>query len=76
MKYAIKDTFTNELLVDNLTFDEVIVQLKIYQKFYGDHLVMTVCRYAPKPKHISRADEYKQEYINYFSELQQIGNLI
>lgn len=76
MRYAIKDTYTNEFLVDNLTLNKVTKQLKVYKNLYGDHLVITVCGYEPIPKYISRAEEYKQEYINYFNELQQMGNLI
>ena len=78
MRYGIKDTRSMEILVDNLTFKKAIETLKIYQDFFGDNnIVMTVCGTDHNQcAHTTMKEEYKNEYINYFAQLQKMGNLL
>lgn len=74
--YEIWDTSTNEILVDNLTFDQAAEQSAIYQEFFGSETISVVIRESARIiKHTSPAQEYKQAWINYFGELQAMGNL-
>lgn len=74
--YEIWDMDTEEILVDNLTFDEAAVQYKVYQDFFGNGIEVAIreTRYA-KQKHTTPAQEFKFAWINYFAELQALGNL-
>ena len=74
--YEIHDSLTHDILVDNLSFDELAEQFLSYLEFYGNRIVACYREYAkPQTQHISRAKEYKYAYINYFGELQTMGNL-
>ena len=74
--YEIWDLDTEEILVDNLTFDEAAVQCKAYQDFYGNGIAVVAreMRCAQK-KHTTPAQEFKAAWISYFGELQALGNL-
>lgn len=65
----------NEVLVDGLTFEDMAEQFKIYQNFYGEDAVVAYETIYVKTKPIFFEEEYKKAYINYFEELQNIGNL-
>ena len=78
-KYEIRETHTNELLADNLTQDRALELFIAYQNFYGVGSVY-ITEYAIPPirrtPHISRAQDYKNDYILLFAELQEVGNLL
>ena len=74
--YEIWDTNTNEVLVDNLTFDQAAEQSAIYQEFFGSESISVAIRESEGIiKHTTPAQEYKQAWISYFGELQAMGNL-
>ena len=73
--YEIWDLDTNEVLVDNLTFAEAAEQCKAYQDFFGNGIAVAV-REMREIKHYTSAEqEFKTAWINYFAELQSMGNL-
>lgn len=75
--FEIRDAYTFEVLVDNLTLEEALDTLNVYEEFFGNDSVIVTCAKAPRRRpHISMAQEYKQEYIDYFAELQLMGNLL
>lgn len=74
--YEIHNTLTHDILVDNLTFDELAEQFAVYLDYFGEHI--TACYREHKnttTMPTSRAEQYKSEWINYFDELQAMGNL-
>lgn len=73
--YEIWDEDTNELLVDNLTFAEAAEQCEIYTQFFGDGICVAIRESAPVRKRKTYAQEYKEAWIEYFGELQLMGNL-
>ena len=73
--YEIWDINTNEILVDNLTFDQAAEQSAIYQEFFGDSVCVAFRESKQIIKHTTPAQEYKTAWINYFAELQGMGNL-
>lgn len=73
--YEIWDVDTNEVLVDNLSFDEAAEQFAVYQKFFDDGVFVAVRETRHKHIHRTPAQEYKVAWINYFAELQAMGNL-
>lgn len=73
--YEIWDVDTQEMLVDNLTFDEAAEQCAIYMEHYGDGICVAIRESAPVCKRKTYAQEYKEAWISYFAELQAIGNL-
>ena len=78
-KYEIRETGTNELLVDNLTQDRALELFIAYQNFYGVGSIY-ITEYAVPPihrtPHMSRAQNYKNDYRLLFAELQEVGNLL
>lgn len=76
MCYEIRASRTNEVLADQLTLNEADELLWYYQDIKGYDVFMTVSHH----KHIIAIPilehEYKSAYIQYFAELQKIGNLI
>ena len=73
--YEIWDMNTNEILVDNLTFTQAAEQSAIYQDFFGDAVCVAFRESKQVIKHTTLAQEYKQAWIEYFGELQAMGNL-
>lgn len=73
--YEIWDVDTNEVLVDNLSFEDAVEQSAIYEQFFGEGVCVAIresCKvYIPK----TPSQEYKTAWINYFAELQAMGNL-
>ena len=74
--FEIRNIKTDEILVDNLTYDELECVYDDYEAFYGDDI------YAfyndapvPKKKHVSRELEYKRSWLHYYDELQAMGNI-
>ena len=74
-KYDIKEARTQELLCANLSYDEAIDALWLYQDLYGYDVVMVRSEHL-KAKYHNSATEYKLDYIHYFAELQLMGNLL
>lgn len=69
-KYCIKDATSMDIIANNLTADEAAELCSFYEDFLGEGSVfMTASPYA-------MAQDYKHEFINYFAELQEMGNLI
>ena len=79
--YEILSATNNEVLVDGLSFDDMAEQFIVYQQFYGEMNVIPCVRSTATKKYkiisIERAREqaYKREWIDYFEELQEMGNL-
>lgn len=74
--YEIWDENTNEVLVDNLTFEQAAEQSAIYQEFFGSEVISVAIRESVRTtEHRTPAQEYKQAWIDYFGELQAMGNL-
>ena len=73
--FEIWDEDTNEILVDNLSFEDAAEQSLVYQQFYGDGVSVVIRASSQVRTHITPAQEYKQAWINYFGKLQAMGNL-
>lgn len=73
--YEIWDEDTNEVLVDNLTFSEAAEQCKIYMDFFGNGISVAIRESYPVRQHKTYAQAYKEAWIEYFGELQLMGNL-
>ena len=74
--YEIQDSVTRDILVDNLTFEELAEQFATYLEFFGEKIIACYREHAEaRPVRISREQEYKSAWINYFGELQAMGNL-
>ena len=67
-----------ELLSDNLTWTKANELYKAYENFYGNGSVYISCKTEPKRNPIckSTAQEFKEAWIDYFGELQSMGNLL
>ena len=73
--YEIWDVDTNEVLVDNLTLTEAVEQSAIYMEFFGSGIAVAIRESCIVHKHKTSAQAYKEAWIEYFGELQAIGNL-
>lgn len=73
--YEIWDTDTNEVLVDGLSFDEAVEQSAVYMDFFGNGVSIAIRESHKIYAHKTQAQEYKSAWINYFAELQVMGNL-
>lgn len=74
-KYEIWDTDTQEVLVDNLTLAEAAEQSAVYMSFFGDGISVAIRESKPIRHHKTYAQAYKEAWIEYFGELQLMGNL-
>lgn len=74
-KYEIWDTDTQEVLVDNLTFAEAVEQSAVYMSFFGEGISVAIRESQPIRYHKTSAQAYKEAWIEYFGELQLMGNL-
>lgn len=69
---------SGELLVDKLSFREVPALFQAYEGFYGKGSIAVCCRefkHEVKLEIHSMASDYKNAWIDYFGELQTLGNL-
>ena len=74
--YEIWNVDTHEVLVDNLTFDEVAEQFPAYQQFYNVPIIACYQEHNDAPKHtITRAEEYRNTWMHYLGELYSMGNI-
>lgn len=77
--YEIYDLTANEMLADNLSFDEVPELFGAYYDFYVDHEIIVCCRTTT----IKRAYKvlsnkevaFRLEWFDFVEELVNIGNL-
>lgn len=74
--YEIWDLINGEALVDRLTFEELAEQFLAYQNFYGEDIIFA-CRRTTKHtnNHTTRYQDFKCAWVDYFGELQELGNL-
>lgn len=73
--YEIYEAETGVLLVDNLTFDEVAEQSKIYADFFEAQVVIVAREWVNNISRASVVRAFKDAFINYFADLQEMGNL-
>ena len=73
--YEIWDTNTNEILVDNLSFDQAAEQSAIYQDFFGNSITVAFRESQQVYSRKTSAQAYKDAWIEYFGILQEMGNL-
>lgn len=73
--YEIYEAETGVLLVDNLTFDEVAEQSKIYADFFEAQVVVVAREWVNNISRTSIVRAFKDAFISYFGELQEMGNL-
>lgn len=68
---------TGELLSDGLTLQEVPELYKAYEDFYGTGSILVSYKTHSKPLHEihTRGMDYKNAWIDYFEDLQLLGNL-
>ena len=82
-KYEIREARTNELLADELTEEKALELFMAYQNFYGvgsvyitsyivPHHTMSISRTLEN----KRAQDYKNDFILLYAELQEMGNLL
>lgn len=73
--YEIWDLDTSEMLVDNLTFAEAAEQCKAYQELFGNGIEVVIRETREIKRHTTAKQEFKAAWIDYFAELQAMGNL-
>ncbi len=73
--YEIWDMDTEEILVDNLTFEDAAEQCKAYQDYFGNGIAVVARETRETKSHTTAREEFKRAWINYFAELQAMGNL-
>ena len=74
--YEIWDSTTQELLVDGLARTQAIEQLAIYQEYFGDGVTIAMREHHIAPNHhTTDAQAYKQAFVDYFAQLQAMGNI-
>lgn len=73
--YEIWDTNTNEVLVDGLTFEQAAEQSAVYQEFFSEEVCVVFREAQPSHHHETYAQAYKEAWVEYFGELQLMGNL-
>lgn len=68
---------TGELLSNNLDFDDVPELYQAYEDFYGHNSILVCYRTHSKstPHHITPSQVFKNMWVDYFGELQILGNL-
>lgn len=73
--YEIWDVDAQEILVDNLTFEQAAEQSAVYMEFFGDGVSVVIRESCYTRKRKTYAQAYKEAWIEYFGELQLMGNL-
>jgi hypothetical protein len=74
--FEIYDEDTNEVLVDNLTFEEAAEQSAVYMGFFGTGISVLIRETVrPVRKHVPRRQEFSDAWVNYLAELLAMGNL-
>ena len=70
LKYCIKDASTMDIIVNNLTADEAAEEFNFYEDFLGQGSTFIAA------SHINEERNYKNDFVELFAELQEMGNLI
>lgn len=73
--YEIYEAESGVLLVDNLTFEEVAEQSAIYASFFEAEIIVVVREWIDNMVRVSPVRAFKDAFISYFGELQEMGNL-
>ena len=73
--YEIYEAESGVLLVDNLTFEEAAEQSAVYAEFFEAEVYVVAREWVKSVSHTTVAEQFKSAFINYFGELQQLGNL-
>ena len=73
--YELYEAESGVLLVDNLTFDEAAEQSKIYADFFEGEVIVVIREWVNNVSHTTIAQQFKNAFIDYFGELQMMGNL-
>lgn len=73
--FEIWDEDTNEILVDNLSFEDAAEQSLVYQQFFGNGISVVIRESSRVRTRITPEQEFKCAWIEYFAELQAMGNL-
>lgn len=72
--WEIKDVFEDKILRTNLSYEEMKYLLPIYKNDCSTDAVYAF-PYEIKNKYKSPEMEFKEEWINYFGVLQEMGNI-
>lgn len=73
--YEIWDEDTDEILIDNLSFDDAAEQFLAYQQFFGDGVSVIIRTSCQARTRTTPRQEFKQAWFELMDELQAIGNL-
>lgn len=74
--YEIYEAESGVLLVDGLTFEQVAEQSKVYADFFECEIIVVVREWIDNVAHTSLVKSFKNAFINYFGDLQNMGNLL
>ena len=69
------DDNTNEMLVDNLTFEQAAEQCAVYTQFFGAGVCVVLRETTRVITHRTSAQEFKNAWTSMFEELAMLGNL-
>lgn len=75
--YELYEGETGVLLVDNLTFEEAAEQAAVYMEFFETKNIVLAYRdwVHNTAIHTTNSQYFKDAFIDYFGELQEMGNL-
>lgn len=74
--FEIRNIKTDEILVDNLTYDELERVYDDYEAFYGNDIYACYNDApVPKKKYVSRKTTCKRDWLRLYEELQAMGNI-
>lgn len=74
--YEIYEAESGVLLVDNLTFEQVAEQSQTYMDFFECDIVVVVREWIDNISKTSIVKSFKNAFIGYWGELQEMGNLL
>ena len=69
------DETTNEILVDNLTFEDAAEQCAVYAQFFGAGVCVVLRETTRVITHRTPAQEFKDAWTRMFEEIAMLGNL-
>ena len=75
--FEIWDVSENEMLVDNLTFEDMVSQLADYQNFFGKAVVAPFYRTREnnKRKSVSTREDFTRDWLALMDELCKMDNI-
>lgn len=74
--YEIYEAESGVLLVDGLTFEQAAEQSKIYADFFEAEIIVIVREWFDNMVHTTIVQSFKDAFIDYFGQLQEMGNLL